>query len=248
MNQKSMQSSRETGRFAFCPALAEVVTTRRFKGRTGKLFERIEALSSINNLVVLRNLCLALKPRQTLEIGLSFGGSCLVFTASHRDLGYPPERQHVALDPFQATVWDDSGLLIAEQAGLLPYLDFRRQFSSLALPGLILEGRKFGLVYIDGSHLFEDVFVDFFFVSQLLADGGLMAFDDSSEPHVAKVLRFIRRNFFRSFCELRLEPYRADFGRSFKYLIAKLLSKRQLTAFRKIGPPIREWNSAFVNF
>jgi len=248
MNQNTTQAPRETGRFDFCPTLAEVMVTRRFKGRTGKSFDGMGALSSINNLIVLRNLCLDLKPRQTLEIGLSFGGSCLVFTASHRDLGHAPEPQHVALDPFQATVWDDSGLLVAERAGLLPYLDFRPQFSSLELPKLIGEGRKFDLVYIDGSHLFEDVFVDFFFVSQLLDHGGVMAFDDSSDPHVAKVLGFIRRNCSGSFRELELEPYRADFGRNLKYQIAKLIGKKQLTAFRKIGAAVREWNSPFADF
>jgi cephalosporin hydroxylase len=249
MNSGSiLQGPRETGRFSFCPALAEVMGTRRLKGRSGKVFEKLGALSSVNNLAVLRNLCLELKPRHTLEIGLCFGGSCLVFTASHRDLGRAPERQHVAVDPHQTTVWDDSGLLLVEKAGLSPFLDFRPQFSSLELPNLIQQGRKSDLVYIDGSHLFEDVFVDFYFVGQLLAEGGLMAFDDSSDPHVSKVLRFIRGNFSGSHRELDLAPFRADQGRNLKYQIARLLRKNQLTAFRKVGPSVREWNSPFAEF
>ena len=85
----------------------------------------------MNNLIVLRGLMLELKPEHTLEVGLSFGGSCLVFTASHRDLGHAPAGQHVALDPFQKQVWDDAGLVAVEKGGLAGYLDFRSAFSSI---------------------------------------------------------------------------------------------------------------------
>ncbi len=248
-NLKSLhESPHETGHFAFCPVLSEIIATRRIQGRTGRLFDGIGALSSVNNLIVLRNLCLNLKPRQTLEIGLSFGGSCLVFTTSHRDLGHPPERQHVALDPFQATVWDDSGITLADQAGVSSYLDFRPQFSSLELPGLIREGRKFDLVYIDGSHLFEDVFIDAHYVARLLSDEGVMIFDDSSMSHVKKVLRFIRRTLGAAFVEFDLAPYRRDSGKSIKYRMGRWFGRAQMTAFRRIGEVEREWDAPYVDF
>jgi cephalosporin hydroxylase len=248
ITQTNLQFTHEVGRFDFCPVLAKVVATRHLKGRTGKVFDGMAALSSVNNLAMLRNLCLDLKPQRTLEIGLSFGGSCLTFTASHRDLGHDPARQHIALDPFQTSVWDDSGLILADEAGLSAFLDFRPQLSALELPSLIREGRKFDIAYIDGSHLFEDVFVDFFFISQLLANGGVMAFDDSSDPHVAKVLKFIKLNFPQSFTQMDLDAYRPDRGSSLKYRVAKFIGKTQLTGFRKIGAVVREWNSSFVNF
>ena len=75
-----------------------------------------------------------------------------------------------------------------------------------------------------------------------------MAFDDSSDPHVSKVLRFIRGNFSGSYHEVNLAPFRADQGRSFKFQAARLLKKKQLTAFRKVGPSSRGWDSSFVNF
>jgi predicted O-methyltransferase YrrM len=238
----------ETDEFRFCAPLAELMTARQLKGRTGKKFEGLAALSSRNNLVVLRNLCLELKPKRTLEIGLSFGGSCLVFTSTHRDLGHAPERQHVALDPFQVTVWDDCGLLLTEQAGLSAYLDFRPAFSSLELPALLREGRHFDLVYIDGSHLFEDVFVDAYFIIRLLDEGGVVAFDDSTDPHVAKVLRFLRANLTDQLQEIDLSVYRPPTRRGFSYRLARRLGKVQLTAFRRVGPPERDWNAAFHSF
>ena len=165
--------------FSFCPELQHLLSTRQMIGRSGKVFEEVPALSSINNLFTIRSLCLELKPKRTLEVGFCFGGSGLVFTTSHRDLGFAPQRQHMALDPFQSSVWDDSGLLGIERAGLQGYLDFRPAFSCIVLPRLLSEKAVFDLVYIDGSHLFEDVFVDAYFVSKLLSAGGIVLFDDS---------------------------------------------------------------------
>ena len=225
-----------------------MVSNRQAVGRTGKTFRGVEALSSENNLTTLRNLCMRLKPQVTLEIGLSFGGSCLVFTASHRDLGREPKGQHIAIDPYESLVWDDCGLVAIERSGLCGYLDFRAGPSSLELPKLISEGRRIDLVYIDGSHLFEDVFVDFYFVSKLLGDGRILLFDDRTNPHVRKVRRFVRTNLAESFVLFDLGPFRADKGRSLKYRLAGLAGHRQLLAFQKTCPSERPWDTRFHNF
>lgn len=189
-------------------------------GRNGETFEGLGSLSTVNNLITLRNLQLALRPTRTLEIGLAFGGSCLVFTATHRDLGFAPTRQHVALDPWQAEVWGEVALMAAERAGLREYLDFRGAFAFSELPSMVSRGERFQLVYEDGSHLFEDVFVNFYYISRMLDDGGVIAFDDSANPHVAKVHRYIRRNLKDVFKEFDLRPFRAEFGRSLRYRCA----------------------------
>ena len=102
-----------------------MLAMRQAIGRTGKIFEGLSGLSTTNNLLTIRNLFYALKPQRTLEIGLCHGGSCLVFTSCHRDLKRPPAHQHLSLDPFQTSVWDDAGLMIVEQAGLSGWLDCR---------------------------------------------------------------------------------------------------------------------------
>jgi hypothetical protein len=165
---------------------------------------------------------------------LSFGGSALVFCASHKELGHPPEAQHFAIDPFQSTVWDSCGLIALERSGLTGYLDFREAYSALELPKLLKEGIRFDLVYVDGSHLFEDVFVDTYFVARLLTDGGVVAFDDSSNSHVAKVLKFVRTSLSKGLEELDLSRYRKKQER-LKYRVARRLGKVQLSAFRRIG-------------
>lgn len=225
-----------------------MVTSRTAIGRSGKRFDRLDALSTQNNLWALRQLGLELAAERTLEIGLAFGGSGLVFTANHRDLGHAPARQHVALDPFQMTVWDACGVRIIEQAGLTGYLDFRPARSCLELPKLVAEGARFGLVYVDGSHLVEDVFVDAYFATRLLEEGGVVAFDDSTHPHVRKVLSFLRTNCRAALAELDLRPYRVDGGATATYRVARWLKKTQMTAFRRIGGIDRAWDSPFRSF
>ena len=176
--------------FAFCPELDELIRSRRVVGRTGKVFESLGALSTPNNLHVLRALMLEQKPARTLEVGLSFGGSALTIAASHRELGHQADRQHVAIDPFQHSVWDDSGLQNVEHAGLIGFIDFRPQLSAIALADLLGQGKNFDLIYIDGSHRFDDVFVDAYFAFRLLRKDGIVLFDDCSTDDVATVPEF----------------------------------------------------------
>ncbi|MCC7426177.1 MAG: class I SAM-dependent methyltransferase [Alphaproteobacteria bacterium] len=230
-----------------CPELAALLEVGEIKGKSGSI-RKISSMSTINNLEVLHNLCTQIRPKRTLEIGLAFGGSAMVLAASYRRRGIEPATQHTAIDPFQTSVWDDTGLIALQESGLRPYLDFRPVLSSVALPQLIAEGATFDLIYVDGSHLFEDVFVDLYFCTRLLTDGGIVAFDDSSDPHVNKVLRFIRSNCAFAYEAVDVGPLRADKGASLRYRFARAFGRVQLTAFRKIGPSARTWNSAFRNF
>jgi cephalosporin hydroxylase len=234
--------------FDFCPVLAELIQARRAVGRTGRIFEGLAALSTISNLHIIHALMCETRAVRTLDIGLSFGGSSLAFCASHRELGRPPKAQHTAIDPFQATIWDSCGLMAVERAGLMGYMDFRPNYSALELPRLMECGARFGLIYVDGSHLFEDVFVDAYFVNRLLIEGGVVAFDDSSNPHIAKVLRFLRTSAPRGALEeLDLSNYREKQDRLI-YRVARYFGKVQMTAFRRVGNCERAWDAPFCRF
>ena len=236
--------------FAFCPALADILDNGFAVGRSGKRLD-LSSFSTITNLLTLRGLQMSLKPRRTMEVGFASGGSCLVFTQTHRDLGSPAEKQHVAIDPYQRSHWiDEAGLAAVEHADLTGYLDFVEDYSCDALPLLVRKNSpKFGIVYIDGSHLFEDVFVDLYYTVRLLDNDGVILFDDSSNRHVRKVLRFVRTNLTSSLSEIDLTPYRSVYHRSsVSYQIARSVGKVQLTGFRKKGDATRSWDSPFRNF
>src|SRR5207302_11318491 len=117
-----------------CPTLGELIGTRRAVGETGRIFENLSALSTVNNLDVLCSLMLSFRPSRTLEIGLSFGGSALLFCAMHKKIFGVETSQHIALDPFQTEVWDSCGLLALRRAQLNGCLEFREKHSSIELP------------------------------------------------------------------------------------------------------------------
>ena len=215
----------------FCPPLAEMLKS------TGKF----PALSTENNLCVIRALMSEIRPVNTLEIGLSYGGSALAFCASHRAYSHGT---HTAIDPHQKTIWENTGLAAINRAGLTSYLDFREGYSAIELPKILEEGTRFGLIYIDGSHLFEDVFVDAYFAIRLLADEGIVLFDDSTDPHVAKVIRFLARNG-NGLTRFDLSVYRQN---GLLHNIASHLGKAQLTGFQRTGETIRKWDAKFVRF
>jgi hypothetical protein len=104
------------------------------------------------------------------------------------------------------------------------------------------------MIYVDGSHLFEDVFVDGYFVVRLLREGGVVAFDDSTNQNIAKVLRLLRSSLYGCFEELDLSRYQADGRGGLIYQLARRLGRVQLTAFRRVGDVAREWSAPFHPF
>ena len=207
-------------------------------GRSGKVFESRPALSTTRNLIEIEQILRCNRPENTLEVGMAFGGSSLIFA----DVGgtmCPGLYRHTSIDPYQSTVWDGVGMQCLESAGLQDFVELFEEPSSLVLPRMVAEGRRFGLIYVDGSHLFEDVFVDAYFCMRLLAEDGYLLFDDSSNRHVAKVLAFIDHN----------QPaIKRTSETSLRHRIARLLGKRQLTVYRRIGPVERAWDSSFHCF
>jgi predicted O-methyltransferase YrrM len=225
----------------FCPELEEMYQARTLVGRTGKTFQSA-ALSTPNNLLALKSLMLKERPENTLEIGLAFGGSCLALAAAHRALGRNGVC-HVSVDPYQDTVWDGVARIYLDRAKLSSGVQILCEPSSIALPKLLSEGREFGLIYVDGSHLFEDVFVDVYFAWKLLRSGGIVLLDDSTDPHIQKVIKFVKRNLAESLQLIEIP------GVSFARRIAQALSgQRQLTAFRKVNVAERQWDTGFGDF
>jgi predicted O-methyltransferase YrrM len=216
------------------------------KGRSGQEY-KVEGMSTTNNLVVIANLMEELRTSRTLEIGMAYGASTLIFCAMHSRLGLQ-NSQHIAIDPFQLKDYGDCGVFRIEKAQLSEYFMVHYDLSHFVLPNLIKADQKFDLIYIDGSHLFENVFLDFFFSLHLLNQGGIMLFDDSSDPHVTKVISFIRKNFISIVKEVDLSPYRLQSSNNFKYKLGKYLNKVQLTGFRLVGNIDRSYGTRLINF
>ncbi len=204
--------------------------------------------STDNNLKIIARLFNKIEPLQTLEIGLCHGISAALFTSLHEESG--SGGSHVAVDPYQTEGWDRAGLNALEQCGLNKYIEFHEDFSSQVLANFVSDNRRFDLIYIDGSHLFEDVFVDFYFCQRLLNPGGVILFDDGSTYDVSRVLKFIDRNFTHSLKRIDLSKYLTMSPlKRLAYPAAARLYKVQLAGYEKITlDHDRHWSSKTLKF
>ncbi len=131
------------------------------------------------------------RPDKTLEIGLAYGLTTLFVcqALSDNSKGF-----HTAIDPYQHKNYQSIGLLNIERAGLNEYLRFYQSPSYQVLAQLTIQKETFDFAFIDGSHLFDFVMVDFFFVDKLLNINGVVVFDDLWMPGIRKAVSFVLKN------------------------------------------------------
>jgi predicted O-methyltransferase YrrM len=127
---------------------------------------------------VVREICLASNARRTLEIGLGWGISTLfILDALLTRTG--EAAKHVAIDPFQATVFHNAARIMLRELGLEARVEIYDETSLLVLTQLLRDGRRFDFAFIDGDHRFDACFTDFCIVHHLLPSGGVVMFDDT---------------------------------------------------------------------
>jgi predicted O-methyltransferase YrrM len=151
--------------------------------------------------------------RKTLETGLGLGLSAASIITASRG-------RHVAVDPFQSD-YDNCGLRNLERLGLAGELEFYADFSHSVLPRLLNEGRSFEFIFIDGNHRFDGQFVDFYYASLLIEQGGMIVLHDTWMRPTTYLVNYIKTN-------------RRDFQH-----VAQ--GPRNIAAFRKSGDDRRNW-------
>jgi predicted O-methyltransferase YrrM len=150
---------------------------------------------------------------RTLEIGLAYGASACSIMSAHQGT-------HTCMDPFQDQ-YDNLGLDNIASLGYGGRLDFHPGFSYDVLPRLLSAQRNFDFAFIDGNHLYDSIFVDFYYVDLLLAEQGFVLFHDAWMRGTQLVASFIRRN-------------RKDYRRMH-------CPVRNMILFQKIGKDERSW-------
>jgi len=126
--------------------------------------------------------------KDSLEIGLAYGFSTIWIMD-----GLSSDGHHIALDPFQSSLWKGVG---QTQAQRLPGKRFEllEDYSIHALSDFIRAGKRFDFIFIDGNHRFDDVLVDFYLSDQALKVGGLMVLDDMWMASIRTVAAFVVAN------------------------------------------------------
>lgn len=122
----------------------------------------------------------------TLETGFAYGCSTAFIMAA-------TSARHVAVDPWPER-YDDIGMRNMERLGFAGRLEVRREPAITALPGLAARGETFDFFFVDGSHLFEDVMLDWCYANLLVKPGGHVLFHDRHMKPVQYAATFIRNN------------------------------------------------------
>jgi len=229
--------------FDYCSVLRQMLVTGKTKSWTGEELP-LESASTVNNLRVLRRYIQAAKPKRTMEIGLAYGASALAILATQAENG--GEFSHMAVDPLQTSLWKRGAVRAITDAGFSSRFELVEKSSSLALPELVTAGASFDLIYIDGLHVFEHTFIDFYYSAALVATGGVILFDDSRSPHVDKVIRFVRASLADSLEPVDMSPFEGH--KSLPARIANQLGIRQLKGFKKLKDTYRPYNAPFRQF
>lgn len=141
---------------------------------------------------VLRDLLVDEGARVVIEIGLAYGGSALAIgeaLVTQR----PHQAKHVIIDAYQDR-FHDVGWEAIVAAGLTDICTLVTERSQLALPRLLTDGLIADAAFVDGSHIFHNVFVDLYFLREIVRPGGLIILDDCQWPSVATAVRYFEVN------------------------------------------------------
>lgn len=141
----------------------------------------------------LRNWVVKEAAAHTIEIGLAWGLSALYVCEGLLTVG-KEDATHVVLDPFQAAGFENCGLDALEDAGVLHLVSHYPEESQIALPRFVSEGRRFDFAFVDGSHLFDRVFLDLIYLGRLVKPEGVIFVDDYQAPAVSRAVAFCLNN------------------------------------------------------
>ena len=141
---------------------------------------------------VLRDLLVAERARVVIEIGLAYGSSALAIGEALMSQE-PQATKHVIVDAYQQ-LFHQAGWQAIASAGLAERCLLLAERSQLALPRLVTEGFVADAAFVDGSHCFHHVFVDLYFLRELIRPGGLIVLDDCQLPSVGTAVRYFEVN------------------------------------------------------
>jgi predicted O-methyltransferase YrrM len=153
-------------------------------------FDRVSIPESDGD--ALRDLLLAENARVVIEIGLAYGSSALAIAEALVSVG-SDGAAHVIIDAFQDH-FHDVGWNTIVATGLTGVCSLLRERSQLTLARLVADGVGADAAFVDGSHIFHNVFVDLVFLRELVRPGGLIILDDCGWLSVATAVRYFEVN------------------------------------------------------
>ena len=140
----------------------------------------------------LRDLLAAERAQVVIEVGLAYGSSALAIGEALISRGQPGAK-HLIVDAYQ-DVFQNAGWNAIASAGLSNLCTLLAARSQLALPRLVTKHFTADAAFVDGSHVFHNIFVDLYFLRELVRPGGLIVLDDFEWASVATAARYFELN------------------------------------------------------
>jgi len=140
----------------------------------------------------LRDLLLTEGASTVIEIGLAYGSSALAI-AEALVAGGSTRARHLIIDAHQKQ-FHGSGWSAIVEAGISGICSLFEERSQIVLPRLLSDGLVADAAFVDGSHIFHNVFVDLFYLRELVCPGGLVVLDDCRYASVATAIRYFEVN------------------------------------------------------
>jgi predicted O-methyltransferase YrrM len=142
---------------------------------------------------LLRDVLISESVQTVVEVGLAYATSALAIGEALVTVDRPLPR-HIIIDPFQEAAWSNVGWNLLRAAGLHSIARLLPEPSSIALPQLLTERVVADAAFVDGSHRFHEVFVDFYFLRKIVRPGGLIVIDDFWTPSVRTAVSYYEHN------------------------------------------------------
>lgn len=174
---------------------------------------------SVSEGMWLYQFCRTVRPKKSLEIGLAYGFSTVYFLAAIKQNGFG---HHTAVDPTEHLHWHGIGAQKAREFQMQENFRFLDKRAWPAVMDFEETGEQFDVIFIDGSHRFDDAIVDFTLAARICPVGGYIILDDLWMAAIKKALAFIRAN-------------RQDF--------AGIETKdKNVALFQRVAPDARGWD------
>lgn len=174
---------------------------------------------SVEEGACLYHLCRDSGAARTMEIGCAYGFSTLYFLAA---ISSNPAATHTAIDPWETHAWHGIAVANARAVGMDKSFRLIEEKSFLAVPRLIRDKNEYDVIFIDGSHRFDDTLVEFALCALACKMGGYIVLDDMWMPSTRKAVSFVRRN-----------------RRDFSEIATPVLN---LAAFQRVAEDKRNWD------
>ena len=181
----------------------------------------------------IRKRLLETRAKHTLEVGLAYGTSALVFAEYHqraKNTGVC----HTAIDPNQFGSgeghWEGIGVENLKRVGFIRGRNWRlvEKSSVDALPDLSKK-LKVDVALIDGYHLFDYTLLDVFYCLKMLRIGGVLIVDDKKMRAIKAIAQYVMR--------------------AYKNIVEICPDCQTLLVIRKVRDDDRDWKAdEMVNF